>query len=555
MATTISSNGGRVVRGVIGQGAAPAVIQSGAAYDDPTTPVSWREKWSWRALTHIGMFFGACFFGLTVLPNRIWDRDIEQITYVIGILGIWRYSWWFMHAVRARIYQHIVYPKLAARATELWESGWRPRHMHFMMTTFREHRDITEAVIRGIVVQIREAQQPGRPVPATIWLGSGDLFDEELIANYLRLIASDLTITFRIIRQNVSGKRMAIALVLRAMSRTGLHKDDLVTFMDGDFVMASNALRRCLPMFAADPVLQAVTTHEAVQVRGAWWMQSWLNMRFAQRHLAMQSHALSNRVITLTGRMSVFRAEHVTKLEFIRLLEADYLDHWLWGKFRFLSGDDKSTWYYMLQNGAKMLYVPDATGYTVEVVKGSAWTRMVENFRRWSGNMLRNGARAIKLGPQRMPFFIWWCLVDQRIAMWTMLVSPTLAVCAGFIKGPEYLISYFIYLAITRMMLSMLLFFYSRRVDLNYVWILYVNQLLNAAVKLYILWRLAKQKWSNRGDQKAGFGAAGWVAQAREYMAMYLTILSVAVLVLGTIIYTKLLDVPSWNMVTSIAFR
>jgi len=58
----------------------------------------------------------------------------------------------------------------------------------------------------------------------------------------------------------------------------------------------------------------------------------------------MQSHALSGRVLTLTGRMSVFRGEHLTKIDFIRLVEADCLDHWLWGRFRFLSGDDKSTW-------------------------------------------------------------------------------------------------------------------------------------------------------------------------------------------------------------------
>jgi mannuronan synthase len=528
------------------------MIASGAAYDDPTRPVYWREKWSPTALFNIFCYLGVCMFGLMVLPNRIWDNDIAEITYVIGILGIWRYSWWFTHAVRARVYQHLVYPKLRDRASELWDSGWRPRHMHFMMTTFREDRDITEAVIRGIVTQIREAQLPGKVVRATIWLGSGDIFDEDLIARYLNLIAADLDITYRIIRQNVSGKRMAISLVLRAMSRLGLHKDDIVVFMDGDFVIAPGNCRRCYPLFAADPVLQAVTTYEAVQVLGPWWMQSWLNMRFAQRHLAMQSHALSNRVLTLTGRMSVFRAEHVTKNEFIRLLEADYLDHWLWGKFRFLSGDDKSTWYYLLSKGAKMLYVPDAAGYTVEVIKGSAWTRMIENFRRWSGNMLRNGARAIKLGPRRMPLFIWWCLIDQRVAMWTMLVSPVLAVCATLIKGPDYILSYVIYIAITRMLLSMLLFFYSRTVDLNYVWILYVNQVLNASVKFYILWRLSKQKWANRGNQTAGFAGVGALERFRNGMAIYLTTLSVCTLTLATIIYTKLLAIPHWNMVASL---
>jgi len=348
---------------------------------------------------------------------------------------------------------------------------------------------------------------------------------------------------------------MAISLILRAMSRSDMRDDDLVVFMDGDFVIAPGALRKCLPLFAADPELQAMTTHEAVQVANPWWMQSWLNMRFAQRHLAMQSHALSGRVLTLTGRMSCFRAYHVRKNEFIRLLEADYLTHWLWGSFRFLSGDDKSTWYYLLSKNAKMIYVPDASGYTIEVIKGSPYTRMVENFRRWSGNMLRNGLRAIKLGPTRMPFFIWWCLLDQRIAMWTMLVSPTLALVAGTVIGPAYLASYFIYLTITRLLLSMLLFTYARRVDLNYVWILYVNQILNAMVKVFILWRLSKQKWANRGNQKAGFAGIGWANRLRNWMAAYMTALSVSCLVLATISYTQIMYVPGWDTVRAILFH
>ncbi len=516
-------------------------------YDDPTRPIDWREKWSPKVLTCIAVYFCCCYIAFQQLPNTIWDPDIDQITYVIGILGVWRYCWWMTHAVRARIYGHLVYPKVASRAAELWAGGWRPRHLHFMMTTFKEHREITEAVVRGIVSQVREAG-----VPATLWLGSGDISDEDLIADYLKLIASDLDLTFRIVRQNLSGKRMAIALVLRAMCRHDIGDDELVVFMDGDFVIAPGTIRKCLPLFGVDKDLQALTTDEDVIVKGPAWMQSWLNMRFAQRRLAMQSHALSGRVLTLTGRMSIFRARHVKQYEFIRLLEADYLDHWLWGKFRFLSGDDKSTWYYLLKHRGRMLYVPDATGYTIEVVSGSAYVRMIENFRRWSGNMLRNGQRAIALGPRRMPFFIWWCLIDQRLAMWTMLFSPVLAIAATIIKGADYLIAYLIFLAVTRMLLSMLIFQYSRRVDLNYVWILYVNQITNAGVKVYMLWRLAKQKWSNRGDQRAGFGTDGLIATFREWMASYLTAVSVVGLFLAVIVYSKLLIVPSWDFVKAV---
>jgi len=209
----------------------------------------------------------------------------------------------------------------------------------------------------------------------------------------------------------------------------------------------------------------------------------------------------------------------------------------------------------MLMHGCKMLYVPDATGYTIEIVKGSPYTRTVENLRRWSGNVLRNGARAIKLGPWRMPLFIWWCLVDQRIAMWTMLVSPTLAIIASLVNGLDYFIFYLIYLALTRLLLSLMFFAYARRVDLNFIWLLYVDQLVNAAVKVYIIWRLAQQKWANRGDQKAGFAGLGWKMRFRTWMASYMTALSICSLVLATVSYTQIIYVPSWYTVKALLFH
>jgi glycosyltransferase Alg8 len=463
----------------------------------------------------------------------------------MGVLGVWRYSWWMTHWMRAIYFARVKYPRMRDDAARYWDAGWRPRHIHIQMTTFREHREISEAVVRAIVSEVRDAG-----VPATLWLGSSEASDEQKIARHLKLVGDDCDITLRIIRQNQPGKRVAIALILRAMSRAGLGANDIVVFMDGDFVLHPGAIRKCFPLFARDPGLHALTTDEHVLVRGPQWMQSWLDMRFSQRRLAMQSHAVSDRVLTLTGRFSVFRATYIVTEEFIRLQEADFLDHWLWGKFRFLSGDDKSTWYCLLRKGVRMTYVPDASGTTIEVVDGSGTRRMVENLRRWSGNMLRNGQRAIQLGPWRMPFFIWWCVVDQRLAMWTMLFSPMLAVAGAIKLGAGFLTAYVVYVAVTRFLLSFVLFLYARRVDLNFVWTLYANQILNAGVKVYMMWRLAKQKWANRGNQKQGFTGNSMVATLREVMAAYLTLLSFGSLFLIVMIYSGLLVVPSLDFLS-----
>ena len=498
------------------------------------------EKWSLAVRAQIALFFGVCVAALCTLPNPFYDPAVQQLTFALGALGVWRYAWWFNHALRSEYYAKRVYPKMRDRGERAWAEGWRPRHLHFMMTTYKEHREITERVIASIVGEIRTSG-----VPATIWLGSSDSYDENVIQDWLRAHCADDDITLRIIRQDVGGKRAAIGIVLRAMSRLPVKRDDLIIFMDGDFVLEPGAVRACLPLFKVFPDLQAVTTDEEVVVLGPKWVLSWLRMRFAQRRLAMQSHSVSGRVLTLTGRMSVFRANHLLKREFMRLLEADFLNHWLWGSFRFLSGDDKSTWYYLLGQGSRMLYVPDALGYTIEVIEGSGLPRMVQNFRRWSGNMLRNGARAIRYGPRRMPFFIWWCLIDQRLAIWTMLVSPVLVVCTAVLNSWMFLLSYAVFIAVTRMLLALVLFRYSRRVDMLYPWILYFNQLINASVKVYSLWRLSKQKWSNRGAQSAGFGGDAWLERGRNAMAAWCTTMSVAMLVLFAIVYADLVPLPT----------
>jgi len=499
------------------------------------------NKWGAAAYYKLFVYISLCYVLVINVPNIMWDPVLLQVTIVVGTIGIWRYSWWFIHMVRAEIYARIRYPKIRYQADKVWHEGWRPPHIHFLMTTFLERRDTTELVLNSILREIRETK-----LPATIWLGSGDSYDEDIMMQYLRQYGRDLPVELIFIRQNVSGKRMAIGLVLRAMSRRGIGRDDMVCFMDGDAIFAPGIVQKCTSVFATDPELQAITTNEEVLCFGPKWVGIWLTMRFAQRRVAMQSHSMSNKVLTLTGRMSVFRANHLTRYEFIRKLEADHLNHWLWGEFRFLSGDDKSTWYYMLTKGAKMLYLPDAMVYTVDEVEGSGLVRMTENFHRWSGNMLRNGSRALALGPRKAGFFIWWCVLDQRVAMWTMLVSPVVAITASLVVEPAYIVTYFVWILCSRMALSLFLFRYTDQVYISFPIILYVNQLLNAVVKVHCFFRLSQQRWSNRGNQCAGMGHS-LDDKIRNHIASWVTAVWVGGLVMFVCLYCEILHVPSYQ--------
>ncbi len=501
---------------------------------------SGRKRWPVSKIVTLLLFAQVIIYLLVALPNRYFEPGVMHITVVFGTLGIWRFGWWFTHAVRAEIYARIKWPRMRARAQAVWHSGWRPGRLHIQMTTYFEEPAITKRVIGSILSQIRREQ-----IPTTLYVGTGSAYDELIIRDFVETHAQDIPDNLAelvFLRQNQPGKRMAIGMILRAINRNGASKDDLVIFMDGDALYGNDVLEKTLSMFGADPDLQALTTDEEVICYGPKWIANWLNMRFAQRRLAMQSHAMSDKVLTLTGRMSVFRAEHMRSLKFIRTIEADHLDHWLWGRFRFLSGDDKSTWYHMLTCGAKMTYVPDATVYTIEVIKEKGLERMVQNFRRWSGNMLRNGTRAIALGPRKVKPFIWWCVVDQRIAMWTMLVSPTLAILASIIE-PAYLWSALVWVTFSRLVLCLFLFRYSREIDLSWPFILYLNQVINASVKIFMIFHLSKQKWSNRGNQSAGAGE-GFVARLQNAIAKAQLVTAVLTFLTVMSIYIGLIPSP-----------
>ncbi|MCC8429536.1 glycosyltransferase family 2 protein [Reyranella aquatilis] len=517
----------------------PGVIQ----FADMVPQPGFWAKWNPAVLFGLLSYVAICVILLLSVPNTLWDPVARHVTIVIGGLGLWRFGWWTTHVVRAWIYAFVRYPALRRLADESWQSGQRPRRVHFMMTTFRERTEITHAVVDSILRELRATGLPG-----TIWLGSGDESDEIVIADFLAEHGRDVEVRFEIARQTKPGKRYGIGASLRAMAkgreRGEVLEDDVVVFMDGDSIIGDGMLAKCASLFVADPTLEAMTTDEEVICFGPRWIQLWLTMRFAQRRIAMQSHALAGKVLTLTGRLSLYRVNHVIRPEFYELVEEDHLEHWLWGRFRFLSGDDKTTWYYMLRAGAKMMYVPDSIAYTVEHIEGSGYERMVQNLRRWSGNMLRNGARAIALGPRRTGFFIWWCIVDQRIAMWTMLVSPILGLMGAVLVSPAYLATYFIWIAITRLWQAFVLFGYSREIHLVYPLLLYVNQFVNAAVKVYCLFRLSKQRWTNRGDQKAGFGG-GLADRVRNAVAFYLTSVAMAGLVLTIVSYAGVLRLPS----------
>lgn len=453
-----------------------------------TNRVRWQERFNLLVYCAVAYWI---WFSLSDESRSLFDH---RLIVIMGILGIWRYGWWFTNFIRALIYQHMVFPRWREKSEGLWQAGWRPPHVYFVIATYKEDRDTTENLLSAMLRECRHLN-----VPATLYLGASAQ-DELIVRDFVQYHARNMDFKVVAVRQTLPDKRIALGQCLRSMSRHGVVKDAPVILMDGDVIMQKNCLKDCTPFFSLFPKMDALTTHEAAIFNGPKWMADMTEMRFTQRHLMMQSHALSKRVMTLTGRLSIFRSQAITDADFIDRLENDYLNHWLWGTFRFLSGDDKTTWFWLLKKRSEMLYIPDVKILTVEHVQGNGVKRTFQNLMRWSGNMLRNNGRAIGLGPRVVPPFIWWCLVDQRLVIWTSLVSPVAAILVTLQVGLAFLPVYLLWLAGTRLLLSSILFAYAGRINMRYPFLLYLLQVGNALVKVFMIFHLPRQKWSNRAS-------------------------------------------------------
>ncbi|MDO9084017.1 MAG: glycosyltransferase, partial [Humidesulfovibrio sp.] len=241
-------------------------------------------RWKAAELFKLFLYCGVMVVGFLTLDNNIWDADRGQWILVMAYLGIWRYVWWLTHFVRAVLYGKLVFPRLRARANALWDQGWRPEELVFMMTTFYEERVVTEKVILSIIY---EAQRVG--VPTRIFVGSGAAIDEKIIQQSVKRFGKDMDIEVIFVRQNQPGKRMAIGLALRAISRKKVASNTPIMFIDGDTILAPNCLKNCLPLLALRPNMHAMTTDEQPILYGPKCLRRWFDLRFAQRHMVLQS--------------------------------------------------------------------------------------------------------------------------------------------------------------------------------------------------------------------------------------------------------------------------
>jgi len=486
----------------------------------------------------------AISIGYSCWPYFYYVKNETLIT--IGLFATWRYSWQITHYLRALFYRFVVYPRISAKTRKAAKDGLFPDHVFFIIPSYNEEPWVSTETFFSIMSEINRI-----PSSATLVVATGSDRDDSVITKAYQAHPARYKVELVLQRQS-KGKRIAMGHALRAVARRYNDKrmDDgssVTIFMDGDSYLESGLFSKTLPLFCYDSKLGALTTNELAYINTrSQWYKDWFNLKFGQRHILFQSHSLSRKVLTLTGRFSVFRSSLVVREDFISQIENDVLSHPFHGKFRFLMGDDKSSWFYLLKKGWDMLYIPDAICYSLESRDAKFVDLSISLPYRWYGNTMRNNGRSLALGWRKVGLFIWICILDQRISMWTSLVGITGAIILAIFKNFIYFPIFIAWILIVRTIQMTVIGFNGHPVSILTIPIMLYNQWVGSVIKIKAFFYLSDQKWSKgKAQQDASQDSIPIPHVLARFMPRFLLIMSYTAFFFTLLVTEQVLTMPS----------
>jgi mannuronan synthase len=438
----------------------------------------------------------------------------------LGAIATWRYSWAAINLMRALAYQFGVFPD-HRRSLPV---GVNASHIYVVVLSYRMGAEVNAAVYGAL---IRDLKRHGRP--ATIVACISDQTDIEVLEAFrdlgnVRVIA---------LKQSNKGKRDAMERGLALLARDNPPPGAIVALMDGDTVVPEGTFDRTVPFLVTDLELGALTTDNLPLVAGPPIVREWYRLRMRTRHELMSSVSLSGRVLVLTGRFSLFRAEIGLAPGFITAVGHDSSYHWRLGRIGMLTGDDKSTWFSTLRDGWKMLYVPDVAVCCLEKLPRRGFCEStIALMLRYFGNMTRNNARALALGPRRIGCFTWLALLDQRLSPWTSLWGPVSAVALALFYDARVLPIYLCWVLLSRTVQCAIYGFFRLTFHPLFPFLQFYNQIVGAAVKVVASFNPDKQSWTR---QSTGIGGVAHHASSAVLMWLSLLLLAMTAMVISTL--------------------
>lgn len=461
---------------------------------------------------------------LGLIPERGLTPGDAAFLATLGALGLWRWSWGGLHMARAWFYTRRIFPMLRARAEA--DPAARGRHVAAVVLSWKMGDAMNAAVYGNLFRDILD-YAPGGTVVAAV---SSDQ-DRAVIAHVHRKADPGGRIRLAFTMQDGTGKRSAMADALACLRELGVPPDCPGLLMDGDTLVSPGTLRATAPILLHQPQVGALTVDNVPLVAGTALAREWYRLRMAQRHVYMSSMAVSGRVLVLTGRWSLFRSQILTDPAFAAALLEDVLHHPRLGRIVMLTGDDKSTWRWVVEQGWDVTYVPDAAVYCLESLPGRGFVADTVNLqRRWFGNMVRGGLKAVRLGRRRLGTFTWIALWDQRVSAWTPLFGPLFFGLAALLWDPVFLVLFAAWVTLTRSLHSALIGLVSRRWHPAFPALLYYGQLIGSLIKIFMTFNPNVQKWTRQNTGVQTDSAATVQPESRLLMGAALAVFVAAVL-------------------------
>ena len=483
----------------------------------------WLTAVAWTALM---------LFLLSLVPVRALTLTDTAFIATLGAIGLWRWSWGGFHMLRAWAYTRHVFPMIRKRAEA--DASVRRRHVAVVILSWKMGDAMNAAVYANLFRDILDNGGGGTVVAAV----SSDQ-DEAVISHVHRRTDPLGQIRLSFTRQDGTGKRSAMADALARLREIGVPPDCPGILMDGDTLVQPGLIRRTAPILLHQTNLGALTVDNTPLVAGAMLDREWYRLRMAQRHVYMSSMAMSGRVLVLTGRWSMFRSQILMHPNFAASLLEDALYHPRLGRILMLTGDDKTTWRWVIEAGWDISYVPDEVIYCLESLPGRGFLADTIGLqKRWFGNMVRGGAKALRLGPGTLGLFTWLALLDQKASMWTPLMGIVFFGLAGLLHDPVFFSIFLLWIAFTRTVHSGLTGLISGRWHPIFPALTYYGQIVGAGIKIFINHNPNVQKWTRQNTGEAGADRAAMVRPDSKLMLAASLAAFVAVVVMLTNVTT-----------------
>jgi glycosyltransferase Alg8 len=459
-------------------------------------------------------------FSTIVVMCGVPEITLDPSAITLGTIATWRYSWAAINLARAAAYQFSVFP---SRRRSL-RSRANSSHIYVVVLSYRMGAEINVVVYGAL---IRDLKRHGRP--ATVVACISDPVDFEALEAF-----EDLgNVRLILLQQSNKGKRDAMERGLALLAQSNPPRGAVVALMDGDTVITEGTFDRTVPFLVTDPELGALTTDNVPLVAGPAIAREWYRLRMRTRHELMSSVSLSERVLVLTGRFSLFRAEIALSPGFIAAVGHDGAYHGRLGRIGMLTGDDKSTWFCVLRRGWKLMYVPDVVVYCLEKPPRQGFCdSTVALMFRYFGNMARNNTRALRLGPRRVGWFTWLVLLDQRVSPWTSLWGPVSAVALTLFCDHRVLPIYLCWVLLTRTAQCAIFGLFRLTFHPLFPFLQFYNQIVGAGLKVAVFFNPDKQSWTR---QLTGRTSARHHASSAVLMWLSLLLLTTTAVVVSTL--------------------